>query len=138
MILFDDIVEVFDLTDLDARLSFGVMVFECRRVGTTLVDRDLLRRSVPLDRLVQEPQRGFAISLGGQQKIHRAACLIDGPIQILPGALDPHIGLVHSPAGTCRPLVGPKLLLQQGDILRVSVLVKPLLASIYGYRGAAR
>ena len=47
MILFDDVVEVFDLTDLDARLSFRIVAFDRRRVGTALADRDLLRRSVP-------------------------------------------------------------------------------------------
>jgi hypothetical protein len=46
MILFDDVVELFDLTDLDARLSFGIVAFDRRRVGTALVNRDLLRRAV--------------------------------------------------------------------------------------------
>ena len=65
MILFDDVVEVFNLADLDGRLSFGIMAFDRRRVGTALVDRDLLRRSVLLDCLAQEPQHGFAIPFGG-------------------------------------------------------------------------
>ena len=51
MILFDDVVEVFDLTDLDARLSFGIVAVDRRCVGTALVDRGLLRRAIPLDRL---------------------------------------------------------------------------------------
>ena len=63
-------VEVFNLTDLDARLSLGFVAFDLHRVAIALVDRDLLRRSVPLDSLAQEPQRGFAIPFGGQQKIH--------------------------------------------------------------------
>jgi hypothetical protein len=42
MILFDDDVEVFDLTNRDARLSFGIVAFEGSGVGATLVDRDLL------------------------------------------------------------------------------------------------
>ena len=54
-------------------------VFDRRCVGTAFVDRDLLRRAVPLDCLAQEPQRGFAIPFS-QQKIHRGAGLIDGPI----------------------------------------------------------
>jgi hypothetical protein len=49
MILFDDVVEVSDLTDLDSRLVFCIVAFDRRRVGTALVDRDLFRRSVPLD-----------------------------------------------------------------------------------------
>jgi hypothetical protein len=35
-------------------------------------------RFVPLDRLAQESLRGFAIQFGGQQKIRRDTCPIDG------------------------------------------------------------
>jgi hypothetical protein len=66
MIPFGNIIEVFNLTDLDARPSFGIVAFDRRCVGATLVNRDFLRRSVPLHRLAQEPQCSFAISLGGQ------------------------------------------------------------------------
>jgi hypothetical protein len=69
MILFDDVVEVFDLTDLDACPMFDILAFDRRRVGTALVDRDLLRHPVPFDCLAQEPQCGFAIPLGGQQQL---------------------------------------------------------------------
>jgi hypothetical protein len=51
MILFDDVVEVFDPTDLDACLSFGIVAFDRRGIGNALVNRDLLGRTVPLDRL---------------------------------------------------------------------------------------
>jgi hypothetical protein len=34
--VFDDVVEVFDLADLDTRLTFGIVAFDCRCVGTTL------------------------------------------------------------------------------------------------------
>jgi hypothetical protein len=68
MILFDDVVEVFDLTDLDARFTFAIVAFDRRCICATLVDGDLLGRSVPPDRLAQEPQRGFAIPRGSQQK----------------------------------------------------------------------
>jgi hypothetical protein len=40
MILFDDVVKVFDLTDLNARPLFGILAFDRRRVSTALVDRD--------------------------------------------------------------------------------------------------
>jgi hypothetical protein len=75
MVLLDDVVEVFDLTDLDPCLMFGIVAFNRRRIGAALVDRDRLRRSIPADRLAQEPQRGFAIPFGGQQEIHRGAGL---------------------------------------------------------------
>jgi hypothetical protein len=63
MILLDDVVEVFDLTDLDAPLVFGIVAFDRRRAGTAVVDRDLFKRPILPDHLAQEPQRGFAIPL---------------------------------------------------------------------------
>src|SRR5579871_2299590 len=102
MILFDNVVKVLDLTDLDAGLSFGIVPFDRRGVGRTFVDRDLLRRAIPLDRLAQEPTRRLAMSFGGEQEINRGTSLIDGPIQVLPATLDLHIGLIHAPAGTHR------------------------------------
>ena len=54
MILFDDVVQIFDLTDSDVCLMFRVAAFDRRRVGATLVDRDLLRGAMMTDRLAKE------------------------------------------------------------------------------------
>ena len=53
MILLDDVVEVFDLADLDVRFILRVVAFDRRGVGAALVDRDLLGRAMTADRLVQ-------------------------------------------------------------------------------------
>ena len=42
MILFNDVVEIFDLADLDIGIVVDVVAYDRRRVGTTFVDRDLL------------------------------------------------------------------------------------------------
>jgi hypothetical protein len=98
MILFDDVVGVFDLTALDARLSFGVVANGRRCIGISVVDCDFLGRAVPLHRFAQEAQRGLAIPLGGEQEINRGTSLVDSPIGEFPG--NPlTLGLVHSPAG---------------------------------------
>ena len=44
--LFDDVIQIFDLTDFDVRLMFRVVTFERRRVGAALVDRNLLGNTV--------------------------------------------------------------------------------------------
>ena len=46
MILFDDVVQIFDLTDFDVCLMFRVVAFYRRRVGATFVNRDLLGDAV--------------------------------------------------------------------------------------------
>ena len=43
MFLFNDVVEILDRADLDSRAMVGVATDDRRRVGTALVDRDLLR-----------------------------------------------------------------------------------------------
>jgi hypothetical protein len=50
MILVNDVVKVFHLTDLDASLTILIVAFDRRRVGTALVDRDLLWSTVLSDR----------------------------------------------------------------------------------------
>ena len=87
MILFDDVVEVFDLTELDARPAFGIVVFDRRRVGAALVDRDLPRNTMTIDGLAQEAQRRLTIPSCRQQEVYRSAGLVDRSIQVVPRTL---------------------------------------------------
>ena len=66
MILLNNVVEIFDLTDLDASFVLSVVTFEGRRVGAALVDRNLIRCGIMPDYFAQKPQSGLAISSGGQ------------------------------------------------------------------------
>jgi hypothetical protein len=43
MVLFDDIIEIFDAADFDVRFMLRIVAFDRCRVGAALVDRDLLR-----------------------------------------------------------------------------------------------
>ena len=72
-----------------------VMTFYHRRIGTTLVDRDLLWRAVVLDRLATEVRRNLSIPFGRQPEVHRGTGLVDRPVQIFPDALHIHVRLVH-------------------------------------------
>ena len=65
--LFNDVVEILDLADLDSRAMVGVVTDDRRRVGAAFVDRDLLRNTMTTDGLAQEAQRRFTILLGCQQ-----------------------------------------------------------------------
>jgi TetR/AcrR family transcriptional regulator, transcriptional repressor for nem operon len=55
VILLNNVVEIFDLTDLGASFVLGVTTFDRRCVGAALVDRDLLGRTIMPDRLAQKP-----------------------------------------------------------------------------------
>jgi len=74
-----------------------------------------------VDRLVQKAQSHLAIPLRSQQEIDRVPCLVDGLIQILPPAPDPHIGFVHSPT-----TIGATLARAKGLVLQWHILDPPM------------
>ena len=88
VVWFDDIVEVFRLSnDKGQRCIFDDLI-DGRFIGTTFIHRHFLGDMVIAHSLVEEAHRSSFITLGGQQEIDRVAGLIDGAIQIFPGALN--------------------------------------------------
>ena len=57
MVLLDEVVEVFRLTHLDVYAAVSTHVEDRRRVGATLVDRDLLGHAVQADGTLEEASR---------------------------------------------------------------------------------
>ena len=90
MILFDDIVEILRLTDLNRRLLLSIAALNGRLIRSTLIDRNLLRRSLTLDRLAQKAQGGRAIPVGREQEIRfcRKVCFGRSSSAILPDRKD--------------------------------------------------
>jgi hypothetical protein len=105
MILLDHVIEVFDLPNRDRDFAFLVQLHQCCLVGAALVHRYLVGHSVVPDGLLEEAPGGGCITLGSQQEVDRLALLVDCPIQILPGAVNPDLCLIHPPAGTDGVLV---------------------------------
>jgi hypothetical protein len=91
MILFNDVVEILDMTDLDIRVLVGIVVDDRHRVGAAFVDRDLFRDTMTTDGLAQEAQRHFTIPLGCQQEAYRGAGFVDRAIleRIYAGRIGP-------------------------------------------------
>jgi hypothetical protein len=105
VILLDNVVEIFNLPNPDRYFAFLVQLLQRCLVSAALVHRYLVgHRVVPYDLLEGAPGGG-CISLGSQQEIDRLALLVDGSIQILPGAVDLDVCLIHPPAGTNSALV---------------------------------
>ena len=69
MVLFDNIVEVLDLPDLNTCVARRVAALDRCGVGATLVDGNLRRCASLADRLVYQAQSGLAIPLRSQQEI---------------------------------------------------------------------
>lgn len=84
VVLLDDVIEVFALAHQDINAGVRFHAFNGRSVRAALVDGDLLRHVVQVDRPLQEAPGSRQIALGGEQKVHRIALAINGPIQIFP------------------------------------------------------
>ena len=68
MVLFDDVVEVLRLAHLDGRTGVGLNALDGGRVGTALVNVDLLGHTMQSDGLFKKASCGCVITLGTQQK----------------------------------------------------------------------
>ncbi len=73
MILFHDIIQILGLTDLNGCLLLGVVALDRGFISATLINRNLLGRSLTPDRLAQKAQGGRTIPVGCEQKIYRLA-----------------------------------------------------------------
>jgi hypothetical protein len=114
VIMFDKVVEVFHLPNRDRHFALLIQMPQRCLIGAAFVHRYLIRHSAVPDFLLEEAPGGGCIALGSQQKIDRLALLVDGSIQILPGAVDLDIRFIHLLAGTNGALVRSKGFFQQG------------------------
>ena len=80
MVLFDDVVEVFDLVHQDRHVAAGVDRIDRRLVGAALVHRDLGRIAVRSHSLVEEALCCDHVALGREQEVDGLSFLIDGAV----------------------------------------------------------
>ena len=100
MVLFDDIVEILDLTNLDRCVPVIIDPIYSSFIGPTFVHRDLLRITIMAHRFFEEPLGCCFIALCRQKKVDGFTFLINGTIEILPNTFHLNIRLVHSPTPT--------------------------------------
>jgi hypothetical protein len=98
MILFDNIVQVLALANLDALVLVSVVLLDGRRIGSAFVDIYQARFAVGADRFVEKTPGRLFITLHSEQEIDSLALLVDGAIEIFPLAFDFDIGLIKPPA----------------------------------------
>ena len=73
MVLLHNVVEIFDLADVDGGAVLGIVALDGGFIGRTPVDGDLLRHAVAADRLGQEPLGGLLVAVLREQEIDRLA-----------------------------------------------------------------
>ena len=98
MILLDDVIQIFGLTDFNRGTMFLIIALNRGFIGRAAVDGDLLRHpAMTANRLIEKFSRRFLISLLSEQTIKGLAEFVDGPVEIFPLALDFDISLIHAP-----------------------------------------
>jgi hypothetical protein len=69
VVLFDDVIQVFDVPHFDLLTGFLLERLDGRGIGAALVDRDLFRQTVLPDRFLDKTQSGFSIAMGCQREV---------------------------------------------------------------------
>src|SRR5664279_3414927 len=98
MVLLDNVVEVFALSDHDLGAVLPIVVLDSGVVRAALVDVDDLGKAVVLDGAREEALRRTTIAFGGQQGVDGVPLLINRAIPIPVLAADLDVRLVQSPA----------------------------------------
>jgi hypothetical protein len=117
VVLFHDVVEVFDLADRDRGPMLLIVTLDGGFIGVTAVNRDRLGDTMPADGLLEKPSGGLLVAMFGKQKVDGLAVFVDGAIELAPLALDLDVCLVHPPTDPHRALAPVKHCLQQRAIL---------------------
>jgi hypothetical protein len=112
MILFEDIIPVFDLPHHDVGAVCLVVALDHCGIGFTAVNGDSLGDPVAADRLRQKPQRRLWVSVLRQQKVDGLPGFIHGARQVAPPAFNLDVRLVHAPVHADRPLAVVERLLR--------------------------
>ena len=99
MVLFHDIRQIFHLPNGAVRAVLFVRALVGSCIGVTAVNRDRLGDPIPVNRLLQKPQRGLCIPMLGEQKVNGLAVLIYLPIPIAPLTLALAVRLVRKLGG---------------------------------------
>jgi hypothetical protein len=79
MVLFDHVIQIFDLTDEDVGAVCLVVTVDGRFVGLTPVNGDRFRDPVTAARLRQKTPRGFCIPVLREQKVNGLTGLVVYP-----------------------------------------------------------
>ena len=97
MVLLDNVVEVFALSDHDLGALLPIVVLDSGVVRAALVDVDDLGKAVVLDGAREEAPCRTTITFGGQQEVDGVPLLINRAIPIPVLAADLDVRLVQAP-----------------------------------------
>jgi len=87
MVPLDEIVEIFELADLDRRFTISIDAFERGEIGTAFVDGHRLGDAILSARFLEITPGCSLVPIGAELEVDGFAVLVDGPVEILPLAV---------------------------------------------------
>ena len=84
MILFDDVVQILDLSDLDGCFPLSVDGLQGGQIGPAFIHGHGLRRAITIDGLFKVAARCSLVTMVSKQEIDGVADLVHCPVQVLP------------------------------------------------------
>lgn len=108
MVLFNDIIQVFTLTDFALFLIVSIILFQARLMGSALINILQTRFTILANRFFQNTKSGFGITWGCQEKINRLPLLFDCSIIICPLAFELNVISIPSPPNSRALLLSPE------------------------------
>jgi hypothetical protein len=87
MVLLDDVVQVFALSQRNARVVVSVVADDRRGVGAALVDGNRLWFAVPINCLLEKTARCSLIAMGGKQEVDGVTVVINSAVEVAPAEL---------------------------------------------------
>ena len=107
VVLFHDIVEMFDLKNLNdasgaCPLQDHIDAFQTRQINPALVDNDPIRQAIGANCSLEKPPCRSLIAVFGEHKINGLPFIVDRGVVIGPLALELDVGLIHAAVGRLR------------------------------------
>ena len=89
MVLLDDVVEIFDLTNHDRNILAGIDLSDCRFIGSAFIHGDFFRNIAIPQSLAEKALGRCLIALCRQEYVDRYTLIVNRTTGIFLGALSP-------------------------------------------------
>tara|TARA_B110000211_G_scaffold4392_1_gene5009 strand:+ start:121 stop:351 length:231 start_codon:yes stop_codon:yes gene_type:complete len=70
MILLNNVIQIFTLTDFDAAIIIGIILIDTCFIGSTFVDINKSRFAISANGFFKETLCSLSITLGGKEKVY--------------------------------------------------------------------
>ena len=120
MVLFNNIVQIFALTDFNACVLVSIKMFQARVTAPSLIAIHQIRFAIFIDGVLQKTAGSLGISYPRQEVVNGLPLFIDCPLIIFPLPFHFDICFIHSP-----PYSNSLLLSSEGGVQLRGVMKHP-------------